>query len=652
MTPPPQVLHFADLSIDPASRLLLRAGTPIPLTPKVFDTLLHLVQNPNRVLSKQELLQVLWPDAAVEENNLNQNISTLRRLLGDTRGENRFIATVPGIGYRFTAPVRAIAPAQPIRIAVLPFENLGADPERDYLADGLTEETIASLGQIDPTHLSVIGRTSVMRFKRTTLSLSQIASELEASHLLESSLRAERDRLRITSRLIRVSDQLPIWTASWDSEPVSLLNFQRELSIAIAEQVRLRLSPTHLTALAERHSRNAEAYDLYLRGRFFFNQFNAPATQRAVEYFTRATTLDPGYALAWSGLADAFASSPVSGDTAPARLLDRAREAATNAVRSDPTLAEAQTSLGFFSFWLGWDWALSESAFRKAIATDPNYAFAHRMLGILLSHCGRSAEALASIERARELDPLNPMNRALSSQIAFAARDLPSAIQFGREAILLDPEFWIGHFQLAQALAEAGDPEALEALNRAARFSNSNSKTLALRGYLHALAGQPAEALEILHTLERVAAKPAVQPPAVQPPAVQPHGSPQGEKPQATPVARYIPPYAMALIHAGLSQASAAPGAGHHASLAHASLAHASLAIDWLDRAYSVHDVHLAFLTVDPKWDTFRRHPRFVALLERCPFYSSVLSSPPPAVPGQGRLAPSDLHTEAFQHRA
>jgi len=570
----PHIYEFGAFRVDPARRTLFRAHDQIPLTPKVFDTLVLLVENHGQVLDKKALMNAIWPDTAVEENNLNQNVSMLRRIFGETRGENRYIATVPGKGYCFTAAVRTASPPTPeqalthFRIGVLPFENLGAGADRDYLADGLTEETIATIGQIDPDHFSVIGRTSVMSYKRTTKTLAEIGRELDASYLIESSLRAEGDRLRITSKLIRVRDQLQIWSASYDSEPRSLLTFQRELGTAIAEQVRLRLSPARLNALANRQTQNPEAYDLYLRGRFFWNQFTALTTRRAIEYFSRATEIDPNYALAWSGLADAFSSSPITGDAPPLMTLPRATDAATNAVRSDPELAEAQTSLGFFQFWLGWDWHVAEAAFRKAIAADSNYSFAHRMLGIVLSHLCRHEEAIASIRRARELDPLNAMNRALSSQIAFAARDLPNAIHFAREAIVIDPEFWIGHFQLAQAYVHLQQYDlATDSLNQAGKFSAGNSKALSLRGYLLAKTGCTREAEEILQTLDAISRD------------------------------HYVPPYAQALIQAGLS--------------------HADAALDSLDRALETHDVHLAFLTVDPKWDFLRTEPRFINLVQR-----------------------------------
>jgi DNA-binding winged helix-turn-helix (wHTH) protein/Flp pilus assembly protein TadD len=586
-SPQSGVYKFGEFRIEAGKRLLLRGGALVALTPKAFDTLLHLIQNRQRVVEKDELMQAIWPDTSVEENNLNQNISTLRRVLGESRGENRYIATIPGKGYRFIADVEGGgAPPGPVQaapervtLAVLPFENLSSDREREYLADGLTEETIAALGQIDPEHLGVIGRTSVMTYKKATKTLGEIGSELGASHLVESTLRGEGGRFRVTSKLIRVKDQVQVWTASYDGEPASVLNFQRELSAAIAEQIRLRLSPERLSALARRQTRNAEAYDLYLRGRHYWHQLTPPTTKRAVECFSRATQLDPEYALAWSGLADAYAASPINGDAPPLGMWPLAREAAARSVAAEPNLAEAQTSLGFVKFWFDWDWLVAEAAYRKAIELDPSYPMAYRMLGIALAHMGRYAEARPEMARLRELDPLLAINQALSAQVAFAGREYAAAVQFARQAVVVDPEFWIGLFQLGQAYEQSGESElALEALNKAGRFSGGNSKAISLRGYVFAKLGRANEAREVLSTLEVIARE------------------------------RYVPPYAMALVHAGLGESE--------------------LALEWLERALAVRDVHLAFLPVDPKWDAFRGDPRFQALLKQCGFSEGRTGAP------------------------
>jgi TolB-like protein/cytochrome c-type biogenesis protein CcmH/NrfG len=548
----------------------------VPLPPKVFDTLLLMVEGQGRLIEKEEFLKRVWRDSFVEEVALAHCVSQLRKALRDGKAEPRFVETVPKRGYRFIAPVDVAGPEAPqtspdVTVAVLPFENLGGGAEREYLADGLTEELIAALGQAGPDQLGVIGRTSMMAYKGTTKSLAEIGRELSAAFLVESSMRAEGGRLRITTKLIRARDQVQTWSASYDSEPASVLEFQRELSMVIARQVQLRLSPQRLDTLAQRQTRHADAYDLCLRGRYFWNQLSPATTRRALEHFTRATQLDPNYALAWSGLADAYAASPINGDMPPLQVWRPAREAAAHAVRSGPDLAEAETSLGFVKFWLDWDWVAAEAAFRQAIALDPSYALAHRMLGIVLSQSGRPEEAQPAARRARELDPLDFTHQALSAQIAFNAGDLRAAVEFARRASVLNPEFWIGHYQLAQACEQLDESDyAFEALQKAGLLSGMNSKVLALRGYLLAKIGRVGEAREVLNTLEAVSHE------------------------------RYVPPYATALVCAGLGQRD--------------------LALASLQRAYDQHDVHLVLLPVDPKWRGFRADAQFLALIERCGF--------------------------------
>jgi len=578
------VYEFGGFRVEAGRRVLLRAGNPVPLTPKVFDTLLYLVQRKGQLVEKDDLMKAIWPDTVVEENNLSQNISVLRRVLGERRGESRYILTVPGRGYRFVAEVEgdtaeSESAARPVRLAVLPFETIGAGPEHDYLADGLTEETIAALGQVDPEHFHVIGRTSVMRYKASTKTLAEIGQELDATYLIESSIRAEGGRLRIISKLIRTRDQVQIWSASYNSEPSSMLTFQQDLSAAIAEQIRLRLSSERVGALAHRQTRNAEAYDLYLRGRHYWHQLSPPTTKRAIEYFSKAAQLDPGYALAWSGIADTLASTPINGDAPPLEVWPRAREAASRAVKAEPNLAETQASLGFVKFWLDWDWLAAERAFRKAIALDANYPLPHRMLVILCAHSGRHEEGRAAMQRARELDPLLAVYQALSAQVAFLGRDFEAAKQFARQAIVIDPEFWVGHLQLAQPCEQLGEHDlALEELNAAVRLSNGNSKAMSLRGYLFAKLGRIEEAQEALNILKAVSRE------------------------------RFVPPYAFALVYAGLGRRETA--------------------MEWLERALGARDVHLIFLPADAKWDAFRTDPPFSAVLRQCEFASALDSQP------------------------
>jgi TolB-like protein/DNA-binding winged helix-turn-helix (wHTH) protein/Tfp pilus assembly protein PilF len=614
-----ETLRFRDFELDLAAYQLRRNGHPVRLERQPMDLLILLVERRSQLLSHSEIVDHLWgKEVYVDvDTGVHTAIRKVRQALRDSPEAPTCVETVPGKGYRFIAPVEILPRSEPapavspapeshptrrrsflgwgllaaalvggvgawlwrraafdpprVTVAVLPFENLSGDADREYLADGLAEETIASFGQIDPDHLSVIGRTSSLAYKRTRKSLAEIGHELGADYLMEGSIRAEGTGLRITSRLVRVRDQTQVWSAFYDRQPTSLLGLQREISTAIAEQIPLRLSAQRLDALARRHTRNADAYDLYLRGRYLWNQLTPATNSRAIEYYERAIVLDPSYALAWSGIANALAASPINSDVPPGEVAARAREAAARAVRADARLAEAQTSLGIIAFYLDWDWPAAEAALRRAIALDPGYDVAHRYLAHVLSQTGRQDEARALILRARGLDPFYAMNHATSSQIAFQARDYPAAVQHARQAIVVDPGFWIGHIVLGQAEEQLGRLDlAFEAYQDAARLSSGNTKTMAFRGHVLARLGRAAEAREILRTLESLS----------------------GE--------RYVPPYAIALVHAGLGERDAALAS--------------------LDRAYEARDVHLVFLPVDPRWDVYRSDPRFRALVERCGF--------------------------------
>jgi TolB-like protein/DNA-binding winged helix-turn-helix (wHTH) protein/Flp pilus assembly protein TadD len=625
------VIRFRDLELDVAAYELRRNGRRIRLERHPMDLLILLVERRGELVPRADIIERLWgKDVFVDvETGVHTAMRKLRLALRDTAENPTFVETVPGRGYRFVAPVELLekraesvsppsappvepiaaepavtppadgrrlapllfalalvtvivlgvaalwdrlgpaAPSQRITLAVLPFENIGRDPERQYLADGLTEETSASLAQIDPEHLSVKGRT--LRYKGTTKSAAEIGRELSVDYLLEGAMQSEGGQLRLTAKLIRVQDQEYVWTKSYEQAPSSFLGLQRELSAAIAEQIRLRLSPERLDAVTRRQSRNPDAYDLYLRGRNFANQRTPPTTRRAIEYYVRATEIDPSYALAWAGLSDAYGSSPINGDARPLDVAARTRDAAEQAVRADPGLSEAQFALGYVRWHFDWDWRAAEAAFRTAIALAPERAWPHCALGHILSQVGRHDEALPEMRRARELDPLDPMMHAMSSQVALQAGDSPAALEHARQAINLDPEFWIGHVMKGQALIQLRQTDpAVEALTMAARFSNSNSKAMSMRGYLLATTGRESEAREVLGALE------------------------------AASRTRYVPPYALALVTAGLGDKEATYA--------------------WLERALEARDVHLMFLTADPKWNAFRADPRFQAFLARCDF--------------------------------
>jgi tetratricopeptide (TPR) repeat protein len=409
-----------------------------------------------------------------------------------------------------------------------------------------------------------------MRYKKSTKSLQEIGEELKAAYLVESSLRSEGGRMRVTSKLVRASDQVQIWSATYDSEPRSVLAFHRELSTTIAQQIKLRLAPERLDALARRQAHNPEAYDAYLQGRYYWNLFTPATTRKAVECYQRATQLDPNYALAWSGLADAYASSPIHADSRPHDVWEKARHAAERAIAAEPELAETQTSWGFVKFWLDWDWREAEAAYRRAITIDPNYSLVYRLLGIVLGHAGnREEEARSAMDRARALDPLQAMHHALSAQVAFLGRDFQVALGFAKQSAVVLSDFWIARLQMAQAHEQLGENEAaLGALSRGGGVGGENSKVIALRGYLLAKMGRVNEAREVIRALETVSRE------------------------------RFVPPYAIGQVYAGLGETDQA--------------------LAWLKRAADEHDVHLAMLATDPKWDGLRKDARFGDVLRQC----------------------------------
>ncbi len=629
-------LRFGDFTLDVAAYQLRRDGRAIKLGRQPMDLLLLLVERRGQLVTRADIVARLWgPDVFVDvEMGVNTAISKVRQALRDTPEAPRFLETVPGKGYRFIAridgapevlppapqPAPATAPdavvpapaavAEPARrtpprrtavavavivavlasmaagvvavwrtrtaeppavvaLAVLPVVNLDKDIERDYLAAGLTDDTSASLARIDPAHLMVKGRTQP--YRGTTKTAAEIGRELSVDYLVESSIRAEGSRVRMTVSLLRVRDQAHVWSQLFDRESTSLLSLQQELSAAIAEQVRLTLSPEGLRGVQTRQTGNAAAYDAYLRGRYQQHRRTADGNRQAVALFRQAIAIDPAYALAWSDLSFVYAASTINGDAPPAAVAGLAQEAGRRAVALDASLPEAQMAHGYERWLLGWDWPAAEAALRRAIELDPSDGAGHRTLGHLLSQRGRQAEAMASMARARELNPLDSVTWALSAQVALQARDLPAATTLARRAIVLDPQLWIGYVVLAQAYAAAGEPAlALELITDGERVANGNSKVASVRGYVLARMGRTAAAREIVASLL--------------------HPSP----------ARYVPPYAAALVYAGLGDRDAMFAA--------------------LERAYAARDVHLMYLPVDLKWDPYRTDPRFIALLARCRF--------------------------------
>ena len=456
-----------------------------------------------------------------------------------------------------------------VTLALLPFENLTGDADQEYFADGLTEETIAVLGKVNPDRMIVIARTSAVAYKRRTKTASQIGSELGADYLIEGSVRREGERVRVTVKLIRVRGQSRIWSEDYDRFGSGIIQIQDELANAIARQIQVELLPGDTNQ--RKQTRILDAYDPYLLGRHYWSQLMPSAIRKSIEYYQTAIAKDPSYALAFAGLADAYTILPITSDVPPREMWPLARTAASEAIRLNDSLAEAQAAGGDVDFWLEWDWGRSGERLRRAIQLNPNNALAHARYAQLLSNSGRHTEAVAEITKAHQLDPFSPITNSLAGQFLLYSGRYTEAIEALNKAFSIDPGFWVAHFMMGAIYDRTGKPEAaIQSFEKAYSNSGGNLQALAAKGYVLARIGRRAEAEQIVHGL------------------------------METGKSRFVPPCGIALVYAGLGDRESA--------------------LQWLEKGYEARDVHMVFLTIDPMWDDFRSDPRFQGLLQRCRF--------------------------------
>jgi len=442
------------------------------------------------------------------EHSLNSAVKKLRGVLGDSPDNSRYIETIPRVGYRFIAPVQEVSATTPsavrrevpapadsaepqlqstplnfgrswarivvvgvvivavgvvaalvwrmarphpelatekVALAVLPFANLTGDPGQEYFSDGLTEEMIVQLGEMDPERMSVIARTSVMHYKGSSEALPQIGNELGVQYVLEGSVRRDSSRVRITTQLVRVKDQTPVWSREYDRELAGLLTLQHEVAQEVANEMRVTLGEKPRPAIASgarpaTSPETYEAYDLYLQGRYFWNKRTEEGFRRAADYFQRAIDRDPRYAPAYAGLADTEGLMSTWYEGPPSELMPKGRVAALKALQLDDTLAEAHTSLALIAENYDYDWRTAEREFKRAIQLDPGYATAHQWYAECLAWQGRFEEALAESEKARQLDPLSIIIAADHATILYYDRQYDRAIAQARAVLNMDPQ--------------------------------------------------------------------------------------------------------------------------------------------------------------------------------------------------------------------
>jgi DNA-binding winged helix-turn-helix (wHTH) protein/tetratricopeptide (TPR) repeat protein len=570
-TPDSHIYEFDDFRLDAVQRVLLRRGEPLPLTPRVFDTLLYFVQHHDRILVKDELMRAIWPDSFVEENNLNQNVSTLRRALG----KRRYIVTVPGSGYRFTAEVKTINdPAESVSavriqartIAVLPFKPIVELSRDEALELGMADTLIARLS--NSRNLIVRPLSSVRRYGGLEQDPQAAGRELGVESVLDGSIQRSADRIRLTARLINVVDGASLWVGTFDEKATDVFTVQDAISERVAGALALPLNNEEKRGLTKRYTENLEAYDLYLKGRYYWNKLIPPEVRKSIQFFQQAIDLDPTYALAYAGIAEAYRSLPISSDVPPGDAFPLAHAAAAKALEIDETLADVHATLSIVKSWHDWDWVGAEREAKRALTLNPNSSEAHRASALLLSTLGRQTEAIVAAARARELDPLTLLTRTHESLFLYYNGQNEEAREKLVKTLEIDPNFWIALLTLAKIYIQQGRyGEAIAELTKARNASGGNTQATSLIGYASALSGDRAQALAALDELEVLSTK------------------------------RYVPPYNIAMIYNGLGEDEET--------------------LSWLERAHKKRDVLLsAFITVDPNWDRLRANPRFMSILK------------------------------------
>jgi TolB-like protein/Tfp pilus assembly protein PilF len=452
-------------------------------------------------------------------------------------------------------------------IAVLPFENLSGNPENAYFTDGIQEEILMRLAKI--ADLKVVSRTSTVRYKRSPDNLREIATQLGVANVLEGSVQRTADRVHVNVQLIKAASDAHLWAEAYDRKLTDIFAVESEIAKTIADTLQAKLTGSERTAIAAQPTQNTEAYQLYLKGRFFWNKRTGQNLNKAADYFNQAIAADPKYALAYVGLADAYVLMPFYGAGTPQDCYPKAKAAAKKALELDDTLTEAHTSLAYVLHVCDLDFDGSTREFQRAIELNPNYATAHHWYGLeLLVSLGRFDEAIREVKRALELDPLSlPINGGLGRTYYFARR-YDEAIEQLRKTSEIDPGFYYAHWNLGSALAAKGAIGAAIEEYQKARALNDDPFVLGQLSHAYASSGNKVEAEKILNQLRELSKE------------------------------RYVSAYSFALVYLGLGDKEEA--------------------LRWLEKSYQDRTGNdLVYFRVEPLLDPLRGDPRFEELVRK-----------------------------------
>jgi adenylate cyclase len=493
--------HVGEWLIEPNLSAISRNRATVHLQPKVMGVLVCLAQHAGEPVSKERLLEAVWPDAFVTDDVLKHCIAELRRVFGDDAQDPAIIQTIPKRGYRLVAQVSACEASKALAaipkhdsIAVLPFLNLSADPDNEYFADGVTEEIINALAQIE--QLSVVARSSAFSFKGKHLDPRSVGQQLNVRRILEGSVRRAEHRLRITAQLIDVENGYHLWSQRYDRELKDVFEIQDEIARSIADRLKITFSGIGQGSLVKPGTKNVEAYQLYAKGRALLYR-RGGAIPSAVQCFEQAVAIDSDYALAWAGLADSYTTLGYYGLAHPNDSMPKGMEAAQRAVALDGSLAEAHNALAMASLMGVWDKAQAEREFLLATRLNPTYVQARDWYALFFLQFaeGRLNEGADQAKLALVSDPLSPYAHAIYGITCAIAGREAEGIQMSRRAIELDPDSYLARYILHFVLHASGKFEESVAVGESAlAMSGRHSWSMATLAVCLADLGKPEDA--------------------------------------------------------------------------------------------------------------------------------------------------------------
>ncbi len=590
------IYEFGKFVLDPQERVLLSDGKPVHLTDKVFDTLLLLIQHNGRLLTKDEMMATLWTESFVEESNLTKNISRLRKIL-NTEGVE-LIETLPKRGYRFEADVReldgatsllvhrrlhlkvtqtlendndqktaisAITPDQIHSIAVLPFHPLGLIADDEFFGLGLTDALITQLNRAG--QIAVRPTSSILKYNTSEQNAGKAGQELQVDAILEGKFQRLDNKLRLTVQMFHTTSGDSLWADSFNTEIQDIFTVQDKIAERVVGALTKKLTEEAQSNLKKRYTENVEAYQEYLKGRYFWSQRTAEGYDAALVCYQKAIEIDPLYALAYSGIADIYNLLPLFDGFTPRECFPKAKAAALKALFIDGNLAEAHTALGLTQLHYDWNWSGAEVSYQNAIKLNPNYAAAYQLLGVFLLRVNRLSEAIVALKKAQELDPVSPINAVWLAEVLRYYGETEASIELHLETLRTSPDFFLAHYHLAFSYIDAGQLDKAEYhRQKAVSLSKENSLTVSLQGVLQAARGDRSEVQKTLDKLLQMKSE------------------------------KYISSTNIAAVYAASGNAAKT--------------------LEWLETALTERDANLTWIKFDQEFNLLEKDPRFQTILQ------------------------------------